>query len=358
MKRLRGRLSQATQTLPLSLFCLSLSVSASAQSKSQLPTYDITVRILPDQSRLEVSGQVTLPAATAPTNPVRWRLDPRFDEVEITVAAPVALAGPAMVSRAGNSITLDIPGARRADTAITLRFSYAVSSGWTRSFYAGRDGAMISGEAYNWYPIPAGTRRATGRLRFVAPRDFSVAATGRRLTEQSFGAGVFVFDVTDATTFSFAAGRHRVHRSEGSPAIALHLLRDRPRITERIQQIRRIVSALETEFGPFPHPDLEIVEMPPLPAGDADSGTSLEGFIVAGHAQMDSFNLAFLAHEIGHQWWADCVFATGKASSLLTEAMAQYAALRAVEAVYGAEAAKEFRWRGYPGTSMRELGTT
>jgi len=98
-----------------------------------------------------------------------------------------------------------------------------------------------------------------------------------------------------------------------------------------------------------PHPDLEIVEMPPLPAGDADSGTSLEGFIVAGHAQVDSFNLAFLAHEIGHQWWADCVYATGRANSLLTEAMAQYASLRAVEAIYGAEAAKEFRWRGYPG---------
>jgi hypothetical protein len=215
---------------------------------------------------------------------------------------------------------------------------------------------MISGEAYNWYPIPAGTRRATGRLRFVAPGDFSVAATGRRLTEQSFGAGVFVFDVTDATTFSFAAGRHRVHRSEGSPAIALHLLRDRRRISERIQQIRRIVSALETEFGPFPHPDLEIVEMPPLPAGDTNSGTSLEGFIVAGESQVDAFNLVFLAHEIGHQWWADCVFATGRANSLLSEAMAQYASLRAVEALYGVEAAKEFRWRGYPGTSMFEGG--
>jgi hypothetical protein len=84
--------------------------------------------------------------------------------------------------------------------------------------------------------------------------------------------------------------------------------------------------------------------------------TLLEGFIVAGHAQVDSFNLAFLAHEIGHQWWADCVYATGRANSLLTEAMAQYASLRAVEAIYGAEAAKEFRWRGYPGTSMFEGG--
>ena len=43
------------------------------------------------------------------------------------------------------------------------------------------------------------------------------------------------------------------------------------------------------------------------------------------------------------------MFATGRANSLLTEAMAQYAALRAAEAICGAEAAKEFRWRGYPG---------
>jgi Peptidase family M1 domain len=357
MKRLHGCLLPTLNTATLSLLCLSFGVDASGQSQSaHLPTYDISVRIVPGERRLEVSGEVTLPGAAAPRNAVQLQLDLRFTEVEVVVVAPAALAGPTVVSRTGNAMTVEIPGTLPGGASLVLRFAYAVSSGWGRSFYAGRDGAMISGEAYHWYPIPAGTRRATGRLRFIAPDGFTVAATGRRLREQSLGEGVFAFDVTDATTFSFAAGRHRVYRSEGSPSIALHLLRDRPRIPERLQQIRRIVSVLETEFGPFPHPDLEIVEMPPLPAGDAYSGTSLEGFVVAGHAQMDSFNLAFLAHEIGHQWWADSLFATGKANSLLTEAMAQYASLRAVEAVYGAEAAKEFRWRGYPGSSMFEGG--
>jgi hypothetical protein len=48
-------------------------------------------------------------------------------------------------------------------------------------------------------------------------------------------------------------------------------LRDRPRIQQRLQQLRAIVSALEAEFGPYPHPDLEIVEMPAL-AGNEFAG--------------------------------------------------------------------------------------
>jgi aminopeptidase N len=75
-----------------------------------------------------------------------------------------------------------------------------------------------------------------------------------------------------------------------------------------------------------------------------------------GEAQLDSMNLACFAHEIGHQWWTDSVFGVGAGRSLLTEGLAQFAALRVVERLHGARAASEFRWRGYPGYGLFDNG--
>ena len=173
-----------------------------------------------------------------------------------------------------------LPAAVAAGVPVLLGFSTSAEAASSRGLYAGEDGAYISGEAATWYPLPAGSRRATGTTRFVVPAGFTVASTGRqRATTQT---GTFEFDIADPTTVSFAAGRHTVHRLPGRPAIALHLLTARPRVTERLQTIRRILTALEAEFGAYPHPDLEIVEMPDTPAGSAYAGTSLEGFVVTG----------------------------------------------------------------------------
>jgi len=62
--------------------------------------------------------------------------------------------------------------------------------------------------------------------------------------------------------------------------------------------------------------------------------------------------VATIAHEVSHQWWVDSVFAAGAGRVLLGDSMAEYGALRAVEAMYGERAAADFRWRGYPGVSI------
>ena len=335
--------------------CTSASVILRAQPAAPaVPLLDVITTIIPNEPRIVVDAQLTMRTA-AETSELQLRLDPRFATPEVEVVAPAALAGPVAVARAGNRVTARLASPAAPGTTLVLRCRYAVSNGWTRSFYAGADGAYISGESFYWYPLPTGSRRATGTLRFRVPDGFVVAATGARTTTGTQNEP-FVFTVTDPTTFSFAAGRHAVHRSEGRPAIALHLLRARPRIQQRLQQLRAIVSALEAEFGPYPHPDLEIVEMPAFAAGNEFAGVSLEGFLVVGEGQLDSMNLAFFAHEIGHQWWTDSVFGVGVGRSLLTEGMAQFAALRVVERLHGARAASEFRWRGYPGYGFFDNG--
>ena len=63
-------------------------------------------------------------------------------------------------------------------------------------------------------------------------------------------------------------------------------------------------------------------------------------------------SLPTLAHEISHQWWADCVFGVGRSRELITEVMSNYGALRAIEGIHGERAAALARWRGYPGDSL------
>ena len=346
----------STMTRPILVLLLSLAGVSGARAQSPAtapaPVYDVSVRILAAERRLEISGEVTLPAPAATVSSIAFQLDYRFNGLEMTVRSPTSSAGPAKVSRNGNTATVTLAAPAPAGLPLVLQFRHFIDSGWTRSLHVDADGAYISGESFHWYPIPAANRRAKGRLRFVSPQGFNVAATGLRVDTNPTAGGIYEFQVNDLTTFSFAAGRHHVYRSEGNPTIALHLLRERPLIKERLDSLRRIVEALVEEFGPFPHPDLEIVEMPAAAAGGRDSAVSLEGFIVAGPAPVDSFNLQVLAHEISHQWWADCVFATGDGRVLLTEAMAEYGALRATEAIHGGKAAAEFRWRGYPGLSL------
>lgn len=69
------------------------------------------------------------------------------------------------------------------------------------------------------------------------------------------------------------------------------------------------------------------------------------------------FSLAFVAHEMSHQWWGDAIEPTGSDGEqfLLTEAMANYGALRVVERVQGAALAERFRRIGYPGYHDTDL---
>ena len=51
--------------------------------------------------------------------------------------------------------------------------------------------------------------------------------------------------------------------------------------------------------------------MPDAAMGGSGNGTSLEGFVAVSTDVIERVSLLTLAHEISHQWWADCVFATG-----------------------------------------------
>ena len=328
---------------------LAVAIPALAQPRNPTPDFDISIVMAP--ARVAIDAQVTLPARNRAVETVTLQLDRRCTDPDVELLSAAGNT-PVTAVRKGSALTVTFASAIPADQPIRLRLRYAIDAVERRSFYVGEAGAYFSGESYNWYPLPSETRRAKGRLRFTLPAGFVVASTGRRQPAPPIANNVSDFVVDDPTTFSFAIGRHQIHQDKGSPTVAIHMLRERPLVRERLELLRRILSAAVAEFGPYPHPDLEVVEMPEGAAGPAGSGTSLEGFVVVAPDVMDSFDMATIAHEVSHQWWADSIFGTGPGTILIGEGMAEYGALRVVEAIHGERAAAGFRWNGYPGVSL------
>jgi len=331
------------------LLSLAAALPASAQPRNPTPDFDISVVMAP--ARLGFDAQVTIPARNRVVETVTVQLDRRCTDPDVELLS-AAGSSPVTAVRKGGGLTVTFASPIPAGQSIRLRFRYAIGAVEQRSFYVGDAGAYFSGESYNWYPIPSETRRAKGRLRFTMAPGFAVAATGRRQSAATGLGNASDFVIDDPTTFSFAIGRHEIHEDKGSPAVAIHMLRPRPLVRERLDLLRRILSATVAEFGPYPHPDLEVVEMPVGAAGPEGSGTSLEGFIVVSPQVMDAFDMATIGHEVSHQWWADSIFGTGPGTILIGEGMAEYGALRVVDEIYGERAAAGFRWNGYPGVSL------
>lgn len=116
------------------------------------------------------------------------------------------------LSTNGNAAVAALAAPAPAGSPVVLTFRYRIGASSARSFYIAGDGVLLSGESFRWYPLPSTTRRATGRLRFLAADGLTVAATGRRVATRA-ADGWVGFEVSDPTTFSFPVGRHEIYRS-------------------------------------------------------------------------------------------------------------------------------------------------
>jgi tetratricopeptide (TPR) repeat protein len=119
------------------------------------------------------------------------------------------------------------------------------------------------------------------------------------------------------------------------------------------------LKVLTEEFGPYPYDEFAIAEVPNDKAEQAGfAGASMGGFMLADTADLDEpFNLAYYAHEIGHQWWGNLVTQTGpRGASVLNEGLAQFGSLLAVETLEGEAKAEQYRRDGYPGYNPQQCG--
>jgi aminopeptidase N len=371
-KSLHHLISGLLLCIALAVFGLQSPMAQADTNSKALPVYDLAVKILPEAHRLEASGSLRLAPYGEARQFVQIGLSDLMQNLEAEFLEPRACAGQARIEKARESNKTIVwklapPKEIPAGEAVRLRFSYAGGGAIRFVFYIGEEGSFAGGFNTLWYPqvesSPNTAAKSTGVLRFSVPKDYQVIATGsKRSLPEEEASGAFRFDVTQPSMFTFAAAKYTVeHRlsSTGVPTSA-YLLRRRPKIGDYLENCARVLDILTQEFGPSPYREFALVEVPTEQASKADfAGASFEGFIFSNAEFLDQdFNTAYYGHEISHQWWGVSVGRKGaRGNMMLSEALAQYGSLRAVELLEGSRAAERYRRSGYPGYIVMQNAT-
>lgn len=356
------------------LLILSLAASAFGRPAPDTPRgqnpagqpahYELSVRVLPNTRRIEVTGTMRLPPATTDRDRIEFLLWSRMQNVSAQLIEPKDSVPSQELSSDGaegdRKWTLKLGRPVPAGEPALLQFSYASDGGDPApQFKISPAGSYAGGGGELWYPQIAFKNRDLGTLRFSVPAGETVVSNGTlRSTPRQKSAGEYVFSVTEPVKFGFAAGLYTVYRRPGSPPFSLYLLRRRKESQTRaiFDGCARVQKFLSGLFGAFPHKEFKFVEVDFRPS--IISGLGEFGFILADDSKIDDFDLAYWAHEFGHQWWGDLI--TGAPNTvgqmMLTEGLAQFGALLAVEKLEGSAAAEQFRRSGYRGKTQSAAG--
>ncbi len=156
--------------------------------------------------------------------------------------------------------------------------------------------------------------------------------------------------------FAIGSGRYAVAR-ETHRGVSIEIYHH-PAHTQNVARIMRAASEsmgyFIDNFGPYPHPHLRLVEVPAQYqsfSGFAQPGVIFlgenRGFLIDSRdSQRDPRRLDLLyrrvAHEVAHQWWGHQLVAThGPGATILTESLAKYSEIVALEKAYGREQVRQ-----------------
>lgn len=352
-----------TQRLLSIAVCAALFGTAPAMASSAAPAvdtpqhYDLTVQVLPDQHQLKVAGTVTLPATNAPRDSIRLELSELMHDFAVDVVSSRAPSGQARLEKGetANGTTAWIvhtPRAVPAGEPVTLRFTYAGGEKVAFVFYIGPEGTFAGGGNTAWYPHLEDLSIGEGTLVLNVPAGYTAVATGtRRSTADEERRGTFRFEVAHAVDIAFAMAKFIVVRRDGPVPAVAYLLRPRANVDAYLDGCVKALGFLSQEYGPYPYAEFALVEVPDKQAEQANfGGAGGAGLILSNGSSLDApFSMAFYAHEIGHMWWGNSITVAGdRGSYMLSEGMAQYGSLQAVEAFEGAASAERYRRTGYP----------
>lgn len=121
-------------------------------------------------------------------------------------------------------------------------------------------------------------------------------------------------------------------------------------VDRMIKSIKRSLDYFTTEFGPYQHRQVRIIEFPRYSSFAQSFPNTIPyseaiGFITKVEEGPDKIDVPFYvtAHEVAHQWWAHQVIGGDvQGSVLMSETMSQYSALMVMEKEYGKEAMRKF----------------
>ena len=330
------------------------------QSGEFLPRFDVDVILLPEPHRLGVNGIVVVPPSATPRGALEFMLRTDVDGLIIEVLDPPSCRGPVGV-RPGEQVPnmavtqrleADLTGSCPPDVPLVLSVRYECGSEENRRWLnLTSEFSFSSYYASAWVPT-FGYRRGTGTFRYSVPQGMVVKATGDlEKVDHVDDRVIYSYVAGIPSVFDFVAGPFTVQRREGRVPVSLYHLGPLDRAEEILARTERIISVLESEFGPYPFDELAVVEAPMGPAVFA----GLEGGAYPGYflirsdlLRADSLEDWVVGHELTHFWFPHVVGHKQEAiaPAMLDEALAHYGALRVVEALGGPSAAERFRRDG------------
>jgi hypothetical protein len=334
------------------LAALSLALAPSALAAGP-PTshYQLEIAIDSAADIARVSGEWRIAPSDQPLRTLEFLLSPlASDPVLGARCGPdeLPVAGATHADEGGDrrwSVLFDAicaPG-----NPVTLSFRYEYVGAAAPQLRLGRAEGFAGGGGELWYPQASFAEPETGAITIDVAEGLESVATGALRHEAvEDGRARTRFELAAPGKLAFAYGDYRIVGRDGTAVMQLarSLDVDPEAVADAVAQS---VAALAAAFGPPPFHDLRVVE---VDFRSQVQGTSEPGMLFVDSAQMREAAgaLPYWSHELAHQWWGVSVrsFGGSPGAAMLTEGMAQYGALVALERVEGAEAAARYRLEG------------
>jgi aminopeptidase N len=311
----------------------------------KLVRLDLDVTVSPAERRLRFSGRARLRLERDSSSGPALTLNTRAPQLRFTRAnapgASVHLNDTVPGDSAARLLRIRLPRPARRGAELETTFEYEMVAQGSQLLVL--DSIALASWVENWYPTPVTedgytqtAASAPGTTRFHLPKGWRAVSNGT--------ADADTWTVRRPVARSFAAGPFTVAReTAGGRTVSMFLLGAAPASArEQAHTLSRAITAMETRFGPYPYDGYAVAELPESSVTWAAS--SEQGFIMARTSMFDApgGNLPLFAHEAAHSWWGNTVSTTGPGSRMGSEALAQYGAVLAIEALEGPGAVRDF----------------
>jgi hypothetical protein len=354
-----------------------------AQAPLRITKYKITTRVIPPRE-LDTDAILDCTARESGPRTLIFELSRYLqlrsvwlDGRQVEFLQNPALEGTALARRGNDLVAVVLPQPLTAGAKLQLRFIY---SGAVMSEAGG--GLMYVGARGNWYPS-MGPAIFDFDLEFRYPANWTLVATGKRISQQAVGAEQ-VSRWTSASPMPLAGfnlGRYvSAQAMSGSTLVETYAARGVesnfptppppppmaiPRHDPRepvqppipmpaasspvpatharavAQRTARALDFYAEHFGPYPYGSLALTQMPGPNSQGWPTLVFLSSYAYLDPSEQADIHLSNLerfvfrelmpAHEAAHQWWGDLVTWSNYRDLWLAEALASYSALLTLE---------------------------
>lgn len=369
-----------------SVYAAALTTASQAEltARPDAPRYRIDATLDPEQRTIEGTQTVWFTNVhTAPIDAIYLRLfanAPYFDDGS-TIVEDVQVNGAVadtMLELADTALRVGLPQplAPGETTTISLRFTtVAPGPGAGYGIFGVNEGTFA---LYHWHPeLPAfeegawllnppvalgdasNTDVANFEVRFVAPPEYVVIASGVEVEESSVADGLaYTFVAGLARNFVLVAGNQFAWESrQVGDTLVRSYYRPGSAVGGRaaLEAAAAALALFNERFGAYPFTELDVVE---VALGGGAAGMEATGLIMIGSDYYDpeaANPLASLrglvpgivgadvlqfttAHEVAHQWWFGVVGSDPYREPWLDESLTNWSSAFYVDEIMGAEA--------------------